>query len=419
MAEMTPQEQLMLELINRARMDPDGEAKRMGIKLNEGVPNGEKISAAPKQVLAGNDDLIDAARDHSEWMNDNDKFTHDEGNKNPGERMKDAGYVFSGTWTWGENISARFESTNIDDALSTKLITQQHADLFIDKGIEGRGHRINIMSADFQEAGIGQDVGKFNSGGTNWNASMVTQDFATSGDTVFVTGVVYTDNVKKDNFFSVGEQVAGLAVDGGGPTDTTGSGGGYELQYASGGTKTVTFGGGVFVELTLGTGNAKLDLVNGTEVWSNATITDVASGVTELHLLGIANGDLHGADSGQAMYGNAGCNSFEGNGGADSFVFAKGTTGRTEKKADTIADFSRAEGDIIDLSPWDANAKKGGNQAFDFIDGDKFHGKAGELRFVIDGNDTWVQGDTNGDRKADFMIHLEGAIALDASDFDL
>lgn len=419
MAEMTPQEQLMLELINRARMDPNGEAKRMGIKLNEGVSNSEKISAAPKQVLAGNDDLIDAARDHSQWMNDNDKFTHDEGNKNPGDRMKDAGYVFSGNQAWGENISARFESTGIDDALSTKLITRQHADLFIDKGIEGRGHRTNMMSANFEEVGIGQDIGMYNTGGTNWNASMVTQDFATSGDKVFVTGVVYTDNVKKDDFFSVGEQVKGLAVDGGGPADITGSGGGYELQYASGGTKTVTFGGGMSVELVLGGTNIKLDLVNDSEVWSNATIKGTSAAVTELHLLGIAKADLHGADSGQAMFGNAGLNTFEGNGGADSFVFEKGTTGKTQKKADTVADFSQADGDIIDLSPWDANAKKGGNQAFDFIGGEKFHGKAGELRYVIDGNDTWIQADTNGDRKADLTIHLDGAIALVASDFDL
>ena len=54
MSDMTPQEQLMLELINRARMDPNGEAKRFGIKLNEGVDGKDTISAKPKQVLAGN-----------------------------------------------------------------------------------------------------------------------------------------------------------------------------------------------------------------------------------------------------------------------------------------------------------------------------------------------------------------------------
>lgn len=419
MSDMTPQEQLMLELINRARMDPTGEAKRLGISLNEGVANGDKISKAAKEVLAGNDDLIDAARDHSEWMNDNDEFSHDEGNKDPGDRMGDAGYVFSGNWTWGENIAARFESTNINDALATELIVQSHADLFIDKNYPGRGHRTNILSEDFQEIGVGQHVGQFRMDGTNWNSSMVTQDFARSGDKVFITGVVYDDTVKNDDFFSVGEEVSGLAVNGGGPADTTGAGGGYELQYGSGGGKTVTFAGGVSVDLTLGGTNVKLDLVNGTEVWSNATITDVSGNVTDLHLLGISRADLHGADSGQAMYGNAGRNTFEGNGGADDFVFMKGTTGKTEKKADTIADFSQADNDTIELGAWDANSKQSGNQDFDFIGTQKFQGNAGELRFFENGGDTWIQGDTNGDRKVDLLIKLDGAIALTVGDFDL
>ena len=53
MAEMTAQEQLILELINRARMNPLGEAQRFGIDLNAGLAAGT-ISAAAKQVLAAN-----------------------------------------------------------------------------------------------------------------------------------------------------------------------------------------------------------------------------------------------------------------------------------------------------------------------------------------------------------------------------
>ena len=47
MAANTPQEQLMLELINRARMDPAGEAARQGISLNQGLAAGT-ISTAPE-----------------------------------------------------------------------------------------------------------------------------------------------------------------------------------------------------------------------------------------------------------------------------------------------------------------------------------------------------------------------------------
>jgi serralysin len=424
MPDMTPQEQLMLELINRARLDPTGEAKRFGISLNEGVADGDKISKAPKQVLAGNDDLLEAANSHSDWMLDKDKFQHEETGgggtgKDPGDRMEAAGYDFTGNWTLGENISWRGSTGAINE---TQMIIQQHKDLFVDAGVSGRGHRLNILSNNFEEIGIGQQTGKFTSGGQTFNASMVTQDFARSGSNVFVTGVVY-DDTDGDDFFSVGEQVTGRTVSaGGGVNDQTGGGGGYELKFDASGAKSIDFnlaGGTVTIDLTLGGTNVKVDVVNGTEVWTNATVTDVSSNVTEIHLLGLGKASLNGADSGQAMFANAGLNTFQGNGGADDFVFLKGTTGKTEKKADTIADFSQADGDQINLDAWDANTKQNGNQDFTFIDGQKFHGTAGELRFFREGGDTWIEGDTNGDRKADLLIKLDGAITLVGADFDL
>ena len=61
MAANSAQEQLMLELINRARMNPAAEAARQGIDLNQGLAPGT-ISAAPKQVLAMNDLLVAVGR---------------------------------------------------------------------------------------------------------------------------------------------------------------------------------------------------------------------------------------------------------------------------------------------------------------------------------------------------------------------
>jgi hypothetical protein len=323
--------------------------------------------------------------------------------------MTNAGYPnFS---TAGENISFRGSTGNIN---LTNEIIQQHADLFIDAGIQGRGHRTNIMAEGFREVGIGQQTGNFD----GFNASMVTQDFAARNNTIFITGVVYNDTVKKDNFFSVGEQVSGFAVNGGTASDTTGTGGGYELQYTTAGAKTVSFGGGISADVALGNANLKVDLVNGDEIWTNATLTAVSDAVTEIHLLGIGKANISGADTGQEMYANAGKNVFEGNGGADSFVFTKGTTGKTENKADRILDFSRAEGDAIDLSRWDANSNRGGNQDFDFIGKQNFHGEAGELRYINKNGATWIQGDTDGDRKVDLMIRLDGVIKLNAGDFD-
>ena len=72
MTTMTSAEQLILEMINRARMDPDGEAARLaqthpGFTLNEGLAAGT-ISSTPKQVLAGNNTLAGVADNHNAAM---------------------------------------------------------------------------------------------------------------------------------------------------------------------------------------------------------------------------------------------------------------------------------------------------------------------------------------------------------------
>jgi Ca2+-binding RTX toxin-like protein len=102
--------------------------------------------------------------------------------------------------------------------------------------------------------------------------------------------------------------------------------------------------------------------------------------------------------------------------GADTFLFAKGDTAAARARADTITDFSHAEGDKISLRGMDA-IDGGGHDAFTFIGSDKFSGTAGELRFAVIGHDTFVMGDTNGDGHADFTIHLDGQVELVKSDF--
>ena len=51
MSDLTPHEQYLLELINRARSDPGAEAARLGISLNQGLSPGT-ISGDAKQPLA-------------------------------------------------------------------------------------------------------------------------------------------------------------------------------------------------------------------------------------------------------------------------------------------------------------------------------------------------------------------------------
>ena len=92
MSEPTALDQYLIELINRARMNPDGEAARLGIDLNQGLSQG-KISTAPKQPLAFDPDLTASARGHSKWMLDEDVFSHTGvDGSDPGDRIKAADY---------------------------------------------------------------------------------------------------------------------------------------------------------------------------------------------------------------------------------------------------------------------------------------------------------------------------------------
>jgi serralysin len=82
---------------------------------------------------------------------------------------------------------------------------------------------------------------------------------------------------------------------------------------------------------------------------------------------------------------------------------------------DVITDFSRNEGDRIDLSALDANSRLSGDQAFAFIGGGVFTRAAGQLRFA----GGVLQADVNGDARADFEIAIQGVSVLSATDFIL
>lgn len=66
-----------------------------------------------------------------------------------------------------------------------------------------------------------------------------------------------------------------------------------------------------------------------------------------------------------------------------------------------------------------ALAVTSGNQAFTYLGTAAFTGAAGELRYIKHASDTYVYGDTNGDRKVDFAIHLDDAISLSKGYFVL
>ncbi len=319
MAALTANEQFMLELVNRARMDPTAEAKRLGIDLNQGLASGT-ISAATKAPLAANALLTDSALAHSRWMLNTDTFSHTGNNgSTPTDRMLDAGYALSGSWRTGENISFTGTTGTID---LTAAIASQHEGLFL-----SAGHRANILGADFREIGIGQAAGVFTQSGTNYNASMVTQDFAKTGTAIFLTGVVYNDT-SGDDFYSVGEGKGGVAVAVGSTATTTQAAGGYRIA-ASTGTRDVSLDG-VKLKATILSENAKIDLVDGHSIESSVSL-QLVSGATSAKLLGLNALSLKGAAEAEVLYGNAAGNAISGGNGSDRLY---GLTGNDRLSGD-------------------------------------------------------------------------------------
>jgi Ca2+-binding RTX toxin-like protein len=101
----------------------------------------------------------------------------------------------------------------------------------------------------------------------------------------------------------------------------------------------------------------------------------------------------------------------------DTFIFDDGDTGATLSRADVIKDFEYS--DKINLGLIDA--KEGGDDdQFTFIGTSAFTGAPGELRCEDFKGNTYIQGDTDGDQVADFLIRLDGTHhVLNAADFVL
>lgn len=123
---------------------------------------------------------------------------------------------------------------------------------------------------------------------------------------------------------------------------------------------------------------------------------------------GLGDDRFRGGASGDAMTGDS---------GADRFLFDAMSDFGVGDTLDRITDFSRNDGDRIELDLIDPSPGEG-DQAFAFIDTAAFGGIAGQLRYEAraDG-DLLVQGDVDGDGAADFAFLVAGVSVLQASDF--
>jgi Ca2+-binding RTX toxin-like protein len=126
---------------------------------------------------------------------------------------------------------------------------------------------------------------------------------------------------------------------------------------------------------------------------------------------GVANDILKGGSGRDLLTGGLGRDVMRGGPGRDDFDF----NSIKEARHDLIQDFNL--GDDIDFSTIDAK-KGGGDQAFHFIGTQAFTHHAGELRFTDKGGSCLVQGDVDGNGRADFDILVKVG-SLSQGDFVL
>lgn len=248
-AGLSAEEQLIVELVNRARMDPNAEVNRLNDDLSE------DSSPNSVQALAVVPTLSNAAEAHSEDMDDRNFFSHtDPDGGLPWDRAEDAGHENRFV---GENIGwIGSSSTNFDEQARAEA---HHANLW-----NSDGHQENLLGNQWSEIGLGYDYGDHR--GLD-GSTFVTELFSDTGET-YLTGVVLEDG-DGDEFYDIGEgqgdvQITAIDDNENVFTTSTWDSGGYTLELPTGNYRVVFEGGDLDqpfeTNVSIGNENVKLDV---------------------------------------------------------------------------------------------------------------------------------------------------------------
>lgn len=341
-------EQMVIELINRARLDPTGEAARYGTSV------GDLATTVAVQILAPSPEMDRSATLHSQNMLDRDFFAHNDPDTETTmtQRIRAEGY--GPGWT-GENLSliAGFADTHATQT----MIEQHHENLW-----NSQGHQDVMLNSNFAEVGIGYEIGAFTWDGFTYpQTSVLTENFGSQG-LYFLTGVVI-DDADGDSFYDIGEGQSGVRItaynDGVAVGTSTWDGGGYALALGAG-TYTVVFEGGDLdgyfsTTVTMsGSANVKLDVIEGRDAQPipAAAAPPVAEDPAEPQkdlITGTAGRDkLKGTGADEIFDGMGGSDNIVTGGGADEIHFGS-VTDNGARDWTTLWDFD-ASTDVIALT---------------------------------------------------------------------
>ncbi|MFO1023485.1 MAG: hypothetical protein U0903_22740 [Planctomycetales bacterium] len=255
---ISPDEQLFVYLLNRARHDPVAYQQEQNLNID--------LSNVPAaQPLAVNDDLFDSAEFHSNEMATHNYFGHQSQVTGdwPNKMVRDQGYDLPAAWTSNANyVESLAAGTVIDTPIEAMNL------LIVDQGVPSLGHRIHLLSigashADDHEIGVGHS---YNAGSTysNYWAIHITHQESPG---LFLTGVVFTDT-NHNGRYDLNEGLSGVTVSTGALNTTTNAAGGWSINVGTAGTYTVTASGGALTvassaQLTLTDKNREIDFING------------------------------------------------------------------------------------------------------------------------------------------------------------
>lgn len=398
----TDLEQLVLELLNETRLDPQRSAYRYITSFaplrsdDPGIQsaidffgvNGPALLSAFSALeavspLAWNENLGDAAAGHNEFLirfdtqshqvNAHLPSTHPDYEKPLGERVDDAGYDWM---RLGENVYSYARSP-----------VYGHAGFMIDWGYDDQdyiggtlasdfasrgdgvqdpaGHRLNIMNPQFREVGI--DVALESDPSTQVGPMVITQNFGQQVGALFVLGVAYSDS-DGDAFYSLGEGRGDLIVHVGAGSATSAASGGYQIEVPQGAAYIRLSGGGlsgqVTVTTTIETHNLKLDVVDGDTLLTSGSII-VEGAIAELRALGLTGLTLTAGSGNQIITGTPGNDAIDGGAGLDTLSLSGDRNDyqiRREGAGLQVTDLRDGLGDGTDMAF--------GIETFRFADGD-------------------------------------------------
>lgn len=425
----TAVQQLMLEMINRARTDPAGEFDELIQNASTDTAFDPNVTSAIRffdvdldlfqsqlsgytsvAPLAWNDNLAQSAQTHTELMVAEDTQSHNLPGE-PGllERFQNAGY---------DNI--RLIAENIFAFAENPLYA--HAGFYIDWGYgpggiqDPAGHREAILNGTFTEIGISWVAETDPS--TSVGPFLTTQHLGTRWDYEAQLLGVVIDDTDNDDFYDIGEGLGGVTIT---ATGTSGEGtyvttswdsGGYQMVLPDG-TYTVVFSGGalggtVTTTVTIDGENVKVDAEADDAVapppdtpmdieGDNGDNLLVGGGADDTIDAGRGNDTAEGLDGDDAIFGFGGDDSLFGNSGNDTIRGGR-------------------QNDFIDGGS--GNDELYGQRNIDTIMGgsgdDRLNGGGGRDELYGESGNDWMRGGT----KADFLDGGSGNDTLETNRHD-